>query len=71
METINRLRTGHNMLNMHLHKVGLHNSGLCDLCKETKTVKHYLLNCLKYQHYQGNSIVFAINNNVKSTIDSI
>ena len=24
----------HNRLNMHLHKLGLHNSGLCDFCEE-------------------------------------
>ena len=42
METIiYRLRTGHNRLNMHLHKIGLHNSGLCDFCKEPETVKHF------------------------------
>ena len=45
-----RLKNGHNRLNMHLHKIGLHNSGLCDFCKEPETVKHYLLDCLKYHH---------------------
>ena len=41
METnIYRLRTGHNRLNVHLHKIGLHNSGLCDFCEEPKSVKH-------------------------------
>ena len=33
----------HNRLNMHLHKLGLHNSGLCNFCEEPETVKHYLL----------------------------
>ena len=42
METIiYRLKTGHNRLNMHLNKIGLHNSGLCDFCEEPETVKHY------------------------------
>ena len=72
METIlYRLRTGHNRLNMHLHKIGLHNSGLCDFCEEPETVKHYLLDCLKYQQYQENLIDFANKNNVKLTIESI
>ena len=72
METIiYRLKTGHNRLNMHLHKLGLHNSGLCDFCEEPETVKHYLLDCLKYQHYQENLIDFAVKNNIKLTIESI
>ena len=37
-------------LNMHLHKIGLHTSGLCDFCEEPETVKHHLFDCLKYQH---------------------
>ena len=72
METIiYRLKTGHNRLNMHLHKLGLHNSGLCDFCEEPETVKHYLLDCLKYQQYQENLIDFAVKNNIKLTIESI
>ena len=72
METIiYRLKTGHNRLNMHLHKLGLHDSGLCDFCEEPETVKHYLLDCLKYQHYQENLVDFANKNNVKLTIESI
>ena len=66
-----RLKTGHNRLNMHLHKIGLHNSGLCDFCKEPETVKHYLLDCLKYQHLQENLIDFAMKNNIKLTIESL
>ena len=27
---------------MHLHKLGLHNSGLCDFCEEPETVKHFI-----------------------------
>ena len=44
-----RLRTGYNRLNMHLHKLCLHNSGLCEFCEATETVEHYLglLDCLK------------------------
>ena len=33
---------GRNKLNMPLHKIGLHNSGLCDLCEQPETVKHYI-----------------------------
>ena len=36
-----------------------------------ETVKHYLLDCLKYQHYQENLIDFANKNNGKLTIESI
>ena len=57
---------------MHLHKIGLHNSGLCDFCEEPETVNIiYILDCLKYQHYQENLIDFANKNNVKLTIESI
>ena len=66
-----RLGTGHNRLNMHLHKLGLHNSGLCNFCEEPETVKHYLLDCIKYQHLQENLINFAMKNNIKLTIESI
>ena len=50
---------------MHLHKIGLHNSGLCDFCEEPETVKHPLLDCLKYQHLKFkkkiiNMIDFAV-----------
>ena len=63
METIiYRLRTGHNRLNMHLYKIGLHNSGLCDFGGEAERVKHYLLDCLKYQQFQVNIIDFAVEN---------
>ena len=72
METIiYRLKTGHNRLNMHLHNIGLHNSGLCDFCEEPKKVKYYLLDCLKYQHFQENLIDFVIKNNIKLTIEFI
>ena len=50
--TIYRPRSGHNLLNSHLHRTGLHNSGLCDFCGELETVKHYLSDCLKHQQYQ-------------------
>ena len=68
---IYRLKTGHNRLNMHLHKLGLHNSGLCDFCEEPETVKHYLLDCLKYQHLQENLTDFAMKYNIKLTIESL
>ena len=44
---------------------------LCDYCEEPETVKHYLLDCLKYQHLQENLNDFAIKNSVKFTIESI
>ena len=66
-----RLKTGHNRLNMHLQQIGLHNSGFCDFCKEPETVKHYLLDCLKYQHLHENLIDFAMKNNINITIESL
>ena len=51
--------------------LGLHNSALCDFCEEPETVKHYLLDCLKYQHLQENLIDFAMKNNIKLTIESL
>ena len=56
---------------MHLHKIGLHNSSLCDFCEEPESIKHYLLDCLKYQHVQENLIDFAMKNNIKITIESL
>ena len=56
---------------MHLHKIGLHDSGLCDFCGEAETVKHYLLDGLKYQQFLENLIDFAVKNNIKLTIESI
>ena len=69
--TIYRLRSGHNLLNSHLHKIGLHNSGLCDFCEELETVKHYLLDCLKYQQYQEDIVNFAVKNHIKLSVDCI
>ena len=68
---IYRLKTGHNLLNGHLHRIGLHISGLCDLCEEIETVKHYLLDCIKYQQFQEEITNFAIKNNIQLTIESI
>jgi ribonuclease HI len=69
--TIYRLRTGHCNLNSHLHKIGLHDSGLCDFCEEPETVKHYILDCLEFQQYQEKIIHFALQNKIKITIDYI
>ena len=55
------------MVNMHLHRIGLHNFGLCDICEEHETVKYYLLDCLKHQQFQKNLIDFAMKNNIKLT----
>ena len=46
-------RTGYIRLNMHLHKIGLYDSLVfVTFVKKHETVKHYLLDCLIYQHYQ-------------------
>jgi hypothetical protein len=70
-KTIFRLKTGHCLLYSHLHKIGLHVSGLCDYCNEPETVKHYILDCLEFQQYQEDIIDFAHNNSIKITIENI
>ena len=46
--TLFRLRTGHYKLNNHLHKIGLHSSGLCSSCFVPEDVEHVLLYCPRY-----------------------
>ena len=43
-----RLRTGHCKLNSHLHKIGLHSSGLCSSCFVPEDIEHVLLHCPRY-----------------------
>ena len=42
---ITRLRLHGCFLNKYLHKIGLHDSGLCDICRVPETVEHFLFNC--------------------------
>jgi len=42
---ITRLRLGKCLLNMYLHKIGRHDTGLCETCRQPETVEHFLLNC--------------------------
>ena len=44
---INRLRFHSCRLNHYLHKIGLHDTGLCDTCEQPETVEHFLTNCVK------------------------
>ena len=46
--TITRLRLGKCRLNYYLHKIGCHESGLCDTCGECETIEHLLLHCKQY-----------------------
>ena len=47
LHLITRLLTGHNTLNGHLHKLGLHPDGLCRFCNlEMETSKHILMDCI-------------------------
>jgi ribonuclease HI len=70
-KTIFRLKTGHCLLNSHLHKIGLHVSGLCEFCEEPETVKHFVLECLEFQQYQEAIIQFCHKYNIKITIENI
>ena len=43
--TISRLRLHHCRLSKYLHKIGLHSTGLCDVCGVDGTVEHFLFSC--------------------------
>lgn len=45
---ITRLRLGHTGLNITLHLINKHPTGLCDNCTEIESVEHVLLHCPKY-----------------------
>jgi ribonuclease HI len=46
--TITRLRFHNCHLNNYLHKIGLHQTGLCSTCNVTEDVEHFLLYCSKH-----------------------
>jgi len=48
-----RLQTWHNSLNFYLHRNGLYSDGLCTECRSPETVKHFLLQCLKYTYQRS------------------
>ena len=49
--TLNRLRTGHNSLNSHMHRnINLVPSPLCAYGTEDQTTEHILQRCPAYQH---------------------
>ena len=43
--TVNRLRFGQCGLNIYLHKMNIHATGLSDICKKPETVTHYITEC--------------------------
>ena len=42
---ITRVRFGKTQLNEHLHKLNIHPDGLCQTCRVSETLEHYLLKC--------------------------
>lgn len=51
LHIIARLLTGHNTLNGHLHKLGLHLDGICRFCEQnTETSEHILMDCWAISH---------------------
>ena len=66
---LHRLRLGTcKGLNNFLHKIGKHPNGLCETCICTDDVKHFLLNCRKYNS-QRNILMKSldISNNIQLT----
>jgi len=49
---LNRLRLGSAALNVHLSKIGVHHTEMCESCDEPETVEHYLLHCSKYSAHR-------------------
>ena len=45
---ITRLRLGRPALNFYLHRIGVRDSTLCDLCGVDETVEHFIMDCTKY-----------------------
>ena len=43
-----RLQTGHCRLNKHMHRIGLHPTGLCSTCSIPEDVHHFIFICTKY-----------------------
>ena len=50
-----RLRSGHVGLAKYLHRFNMQDSPLCN-CGEIETVKHFLLECPRFQHNRSNLI---------------
>jgi ribonuclease HI len=46
---ISRIRLQHTKLNGGLHKLGIHNDGLCVTCKKTENGYHIIMDCIKYK----------------------
>jgi hypothetical protein len=42
---ITRLRFGKTRLNENMKKIGLHQDGMCNTCKVTESVEHYVMEC--------------------------
>ena len=68
---LTRIRFGHTLLNQHLHLMGLHPDGLCDICMVTESVSHFLLDCIQYQNLQEPIINYCINKNIPINIYNI
>ena len=47
-----RLQSGHCRLNSHLHRIKCAVSPDCELCHCPETVRHFLIDCPKYQFYR-------------------
>jgi ribonuclease HI len=68
---ITRLRFNHALLNNTLHMFRRHPNGLCDICQEKETVKHYLLDCIKYLDERQVILDECYDLNISPTIDNI
>ena len=47
------LQTGHCKLNAHMHRIGLHSTGLCSTWSVPEDVNYFLLICSKYEHLRS------------------
>ena len=47
-----RITTGHCGLNQHLHRIGKHENGLCELCGTEETMEHFILKCPRYENHR-------------------
>ncbi|MBW0472683.1 hypothetical protein O181_012398 [Austropuccinia psidii MF-1] len=46
---IHQLRSEHVTLNAYLHRIGARGDPLCEICKQTETVRHFLSHCRRYK----------------------
>ncbi len=51
-----RLRSGHYSINLHLHKIGIKETDLCETCLKVDSVHHHILECSKYDILRGSMI---------------